>query len=520
MSKHEESTLSHPDEEEDDDVTRPSPIMEGSGGEKKKKGRPVKRRASANTRLFGHFLKEKIPRSTWIVGVMHLDKDPGVDLFRRTMMDRLLSMPRFRSTLVVSRWGGHFRELETVDESYHFEVVDTSGLDNGSMTYEQLHVLTSELSEWKYDLDKPLWKCTYVPKMEDGRATLITNINHAIGDGVSQVEVLMKLCDEGHAAEQAAANPTAALENEKEAEGRPQQVQKRTGKSKLWRATRAKIFAGGVYEGIFAAFSKPDPPNSLKLKDFRKPASTKLVAATGKIDLNRVKEVKNKISGATLNDVLMALMSLVLRAFYEEVDDECLKRRKPRVRAQFPINLRKIGDEVMTADGDPHNSFAYGFMTVPIKKAQGSKPLLVLEIKRQIDRIKVSPSPYVQVRLLKSLLKVMPRKMLLDQTLQLASSATAQLSNVAGPQERIHLAGAVVDDLMFYLFSPLGIYLGLLSYDGKVSAGINVDGSLGVDPKEIAKHWVPMFEALYEETMKLAAESPDGMVHRNQKPKR
>jgi len=51
-----------------------------------------------------------------------------------------------------------------------------------------------------------------------------------------------------------------------------------------------------------------------------------------------------------------------------------------------------------------------------------------------------------------------------------------------------------------------------MSYNGKVSLGINVDPQLNQDPKELAKHWKSSFEKLYEETM-----AYPGMIPRNKK---
>ena len=51
---------------------------------------------------------------------------------------------------------------------------------------------------------------------------------------------------------------------------------------------------------------------------------------------------------------------------------------------------------------------------------------------------------------------------------------------------------------MFYALAPVGLYFGLISYNGKVSAGIVMDPKIKAEPKGLAQCWKPAFEELYE----------------------
>jgi hypothetical protein len=44
------------------------------------------------------------------------------------------------------------------------------------------------------------------------------------------------------------------------------------------------------------------------------------------------------------------------------------------------------------------------------------------------------------------------------------------LSNVPGPARPQHFSGAALKDMYYYLFSPIGVYCGMLSYAGNVRA--------------------------------------------------
>ena len=218
----------------------------------------------------------------------------------------------------------------------------------------------------------------------------------------------------------------------------------------------------------------------------------KRLVFTEKIEIERLKEIKNKVEGATLNDVFMVLLTMVLRRYYDENNEE-----PRRVSASFPINLRKRGEDKFDRHGSPHNVWAYGIMRFHLQYKDEVD--LFRKLKRSIDRVKLSPSPVVQLQLGKvihGMIPVFPYKAANKTALNLANKCTAVLSNVAGPSSKVSIGGYEVDDLTFQLFSPTPLYLGLISYNGMVSCSINADKTIE-DPKKIAKHWIPAFDTLY-----------------------
>merc|ERR1712125_74592 len=79
------------------------------------------------------------------------------------------------------------------------------------------------------------------------------------------------------------------------------------------------------------------------------------------------------------------------------------------------------------------------------------------------------------------------------------SNYSATLSNVAGPRVMVSMFGKVVQDMTFYAYAPIGLYLGLISYAGKVSVSIVSDSDIMTDANELGKHWRPEFDALRAE---------------------
>lgn len=80
--------------------------------------------------------------------------------------------------------------------------------------------------------------------MDDGRGVVVTNISHVIGDGVSQTEVLFRLLDDDALNSKVTSRPKA-----------------KRSKQQVPFLRKASIFIGGVFNGVFAVFGRPDPPN-------------------------------------------------------------------------------------------------------------------------------------------------------------------------------------------------------------------------------------------------------------------
>lgn len=454
------------------------------------------RAASAMTRIFGHFMAEKKPRATWIVSVLKLDKDPGGNVLRDTIWKRILQVPRFRSVMKVNRFGGYWSELS---EEEMLRLRDEAKYlwselgESGDFTKQNVMDVVNGCMEWEYDRHLPLWRCQYVRKMQDGSASLIMTINHGVGDGMSLVATLLGLAD---SPPDLSKTPYEMAQLAKEARKlQPAPAKPAVRGPKLGSVAKLRSFSYGVFEGSTNTLWKPDPKNSLSMPDVTKPSSVKRLAEAEPISLDEMKKVKSKFPGATLNDVMMAVMTATVRAYMLEVGDPAATNGS-LVRGSFPINLRSPHETVLRR-GDPMNKWSYGTFHFDFKYK--SRVELVWKVKRQVDKIKVSPSPLLTYRMVNVLSKALPRRVLLDTVLGVANQGTAQLSNVPGPSEPIFLAGAKVEDLAFNLFTPVGLYFGLVSYNGKVTASMNVDGSSACDPKLLAKHWNLEFEALKQE---------------------
>jgi len=434
------------------------------------------RRVSSLSRFLGHMTHTTpVSKAVWVIAVIELEKNPGITVARRYLKERFMKMARFRSKLVTHRWGGHWEEV-AVEDGYHFEVAcygrPASRADVDSVVSQQ--------NAWAFDPNKPLWKVVHIPETEQGKSVIIAVINHAIGDGVALVNVFIGLCEDMGENKDKAAH-----------------AGRRKKGPDVGIATRTSMYLWGIYEGITAPFWRHDQSNKLKLKGDASPK--KLVASSPDvISLAKIKEIASVVGhNVSVNDVIMAAYVRTLRAFFVEIGDERIVSGKQRVRSQFPINVRSKGEGPTDRDGEPNNRFGFGLITLPMVYENSTD--LILKLQARIDKVKINPAPRISLALLPGNLATIPRPVLLKIILDATNMSTCQLSNVPGPQASVSLAGVRVTRFSFYLFSTLGMYVGIASYNGDVACSVNIDASIGVDPHQVVKHWTVEFDKMYEE---------------------
>jgi len=85
--------------------------------------------------------------------------------------------------------------------------------------------------------------------------------------------------------------------------------------------------------------------------------------------------------------------------------------------------------------------------------------------------------------------------------------ATLVMSNVSGPPDRASISDNEITDIMFYGIGPVPLYVGFLTYNGKVKCGIVADSKLP-NPSRIARHWQHEMKALWSEVNEMPGPLP------------
>jgi WS/DGAT/MGAT family acyltransferase len=217
-----------------------------------------------------------------------------------------------------------------------------------------------------------------------------------------------------------------------------------------------------------------------------KVSGRKQVAWTAPLDLTVVKRAKDALD-ATVNDVLMAMVSGALSAYLERRTGHVIRR----LRISMPVNVRPA-NEPLTLE----NRFA----AVPIELPAGIPRVeqRIRAVKATMDDLKRSVVPIVVYGIQRALLSVLPQGVSRGLIDFLANKCTAVVTNVPGPQRGISLAGRRVRSMMFWVpqRADIGLGISILSFAGKVQVGVFADAALVPDVQELARAFEAEFDAL------------------------
>lgn len=445
------------------------------------------RRASAFSRVFAlssvseSFAEERLRPTLINAMIFFTDPNPDVKKLRQVLSERLLCIPRFRSIVRKEGDGVHFDPLprEDVDFEEHLKVVD------GKKRYDEndIEQLVSDsfLSDWS--AARPLWRMTLVKNLKDGRSMLFIVIDHAIGDGVGLLSLCLSLFDD----------PTDKPDSKPMSDSITKPKAK--GQELSW-SHKSVCFLSGIYDGVVNTLNPPsDPVSSLMIPkdELALDCPGKGLAQSRAIPVTEFKALKDKLAGTTLNDVVISVIAMAIRKYFEKTGDEALNtvlKGKGKIRGDFPVNMRR-GNEGQGID--VRNNFCLASFVFPIG---ASDPIdAVWKSKARVDELKVSPSFAIRKVLGDFLFGKSPDTVLAPKVLELMNRSTCMISNVKGPSGTSTLAGYEIDDLNFTTSYLGGLYFGVLTYGGNLRVSMILDDRTGANVKELRD----CFESAYDE---------------------
>ncbi len=443
-----------------------------------------------------------------ITGVLVFSEPLDLDRLRATMTDRLLRYGRFRQKVEESaipfgrpRW--------RFDRTFDLDAHITRMALPSPGDRQALQEVVSHLMSTPLDVTKPLWHF-HVIEGFDGGTALVIRLHHCIADGIALVMVMLSMAD----------NAEVALPVP-----RPYRRQSRTPTEKLMRpmvvpmaraARQARRMTENVlHEGVETVLNPsrafnmaelatnaasalarllrldPDPPTAFK----GSLGIRKLAVWTPRHPLAEVKASGRRI-GATINDILMAVVTGALRGYLLE------RGHVPEdlsIRAVIPVNLRP--PEEMHELG---NRFGLVFLSLPVGISDPIDRQAVVQ--ERMRELKGSAEPVVAFGALA--IAGTTTTEIQNAAVQLfGSKATAVMTNVPGPRHPLELAGQRISDVMFWVpqSARLGLGISILSYAGFVRVGFAVDARLVPDPERM----VEAFEREYADCFEMIAEMPE-----------
>ncbi|HNP87151.1 MAG TPA: wax ester/triacylglycerol synthase family O-acyltransferase [Kouleothrix sp.] len=432
-----------------------------------------------------------------VTGILIFDQPLDFDRLRATFEHRLLRFRRFRQRVVTVGNTARWEDDPNFTLSAHLRRIALPAPHDQAT----LQDLVSDMMSTPIDFTKSPWQYHLIENYNGG-CVLLGRLHHCIADGIALIRVLLAMTDESpdapwpsatdsHEPEHRARSPLATVN----ATVRSAEKLLADGFDLLGEpgklAEVARTGAGSATALSRLVLMSPDPHTA-----FKGPLGVaKRAAWSQPVPLDAVKAIGRAVGG-TVNDVLLAAVTGALRRYLQgrgqNVDGL-------DIRAAVPVNLRPP-DEPLTLG----NRFGLVFLSLPIGV---DDPLdRLFDLKERMEAIKHSPEAIVAFGILMGL-GVAPSA-LQDMGVSIfGSKATAVMTNVPGPREMLYMAGAPINQIMFWVpqSGRLGLGVSILSYAGNVTLGIATDSGLAPDPDEI----ITAFHEEFNTLLKLVPSKPD-----------
>ena len=426
--------------------------------------------------------RDPLLRST-IVAVATFDQVPDWDQLVDRMERATRLSPNFRRRLVPS-------PLKLAPPRFLFDPDFELGWHLRRVTAPAPHTLATVLDFARtagmaaFDPARPLWECTLVDGLVDGRAALVLKVHHSLTDGIGGIQIAQHIVD--LQAEPTDPGPMPRLPHPPRHDG-PAGPAALAGvfEALTWDLTNVvgvglRRLAGLPGDAVRAALH---PRHALagmiddvrSIAEFVRPVTNTLspvmtqrrlswhyaVLECSTTDLKRA----GHGAGGSLNDAFIGGVTGGLRRYHEEFD-----QRVDRLRLTMPISLRTSGD----AEGG--NRVTIVRFDVPV--GVEDPVVRMKEIGQICSRQRHEPA-VAYSEAIAGILNLAPTAVVGGMLKHVDFLA----SNVPGLTDTVWLAGAQLEG--FYAFGPtLGASANvtLMSYGDTCCVGVNVDTGAVADP--------------------------------------
>ena len=411
------------------------------------------------------WLRMDEPSNRMIISGVFLFSDTlDLETLRRRVHNSMAQVTRMRQRI-------RFRRLPFAaplwedDPEFHVDHhVTLESLADQGMT--ALREACSRLIAQPLDRLRPLWHMYLFDPAPKAGAALMIRVHHCYGDGVSMMQVLMRML-----------SPKPIVSEESKAF----EMQRRNV-SRKWRQSTGRKKRSGTLAAVRRFIRLSNDSKSL-LKGRLTP--TKTCAWTRSYPLEYIKAIAVK-SKATVNDVLIAAFSGGLRQYLrgrgEEVDGM-------RLRAAVPVNLREEGDHRMG------NYFGVVFPELPVGESDPRQRLR--RVHEHMRALKGSAQAHALLGILAGL-SLVPAALQRFIVSTLSKKASVVMTNVKGPSQKMYVANARLENVFFWVpqTGRLSLGVSLLSYGGNVVIGVVSDAGHISDPERLVEQIEAELEGL------------------------
>ncbi len=395
--------------------------------------------------------------------------------FRDTLAARIHLVPRLRQRLAMVPFGigkPYWVEDPGFNLDMHLQHMALPGPGN----WKELRGLAARIFSVPLDRSRPLWEMTFVegldaiPQVPPGSVAIISKVHHAAIDGVSGADMMGMLLDmsrEPRAFTPPPPRTVPPMPNELEVlshtarkiMGKPHEIKRVALEIKDALGAAAKVRDKGV-EAPPVPMTAPHTPINHTITGQR-------IWNTALLELDRVKAIK-KITGTTLNDVVVTICAGALRRYLDEKGE---LPQKPLI-AMVPVSTRgkdehgKMGNKVSAMLLDIATDVADPVERLKVvgAHAQGGKAFE----RAGATRAFVDLWDFIPFGLANRVLRLYSRFRVAEMHNPLFNLV---ITNVPGPQLDLFMAGhkLLATMGMAPLVDGMGLLITVLSYNGVLS---------------------------------------------------
>jgi len=391
--------------------------------------------------------------------------------------ERFLAFDRFRCVPVMDTLRGQWVRDQAFDLDDHVLRVALPAPAGKT----QLEALAGELASAPFNSGRPLWAFHLVERYQGGSA-LIVRIHHCYADGIALMHVLANLADEETPGTRSAAAPATrggpgllgpgplAQAFRKYSDLLEKGLHFTLHPLEAAAASREALGLAGELARLGVGMAD-DPATRLK-----QPLSgIKRVAWGEPLALEEVRTV-GRVLGCTINDVLIATLAGALGRY---LDAQGESTAGMTIRAAVPVNLRSDG-----ASFEMGNRFGLAFAELPIGIRHPLERLYAVHSSMQA--LKSSPEALVTFGLLAAI-GALPAALEDPAIAFFSAKASVVASNLRGPAGVLHLGGAPISQLLFWVpqSGSIGTGVSMFTYRNEVQLGVIADRRLIPEPGEL-----------------------------------
>lgn len=381
--------------------------------------------------------------------------------------------------------------------------------------WRQLCIQAARLHSRPVDLSKPLWEFTVieglnnVPGVPKGSYAIVSKIHHAAIDGVSGVDIANAV----HSLDQAGTvsppdrpwiperTPTS-VELLARAQVNTLATPLRLARTVAKSAPGLARMLGGLARGNFRSSI-----GSVPRTRFNGQVTTHRVVDGRDFSLNEIKDIRLRLPGATVNDVVMTIVGGALRKYLKaksELPRESMVCMAP-ISVRTPGEKNTLGNQVsaMTIPIGTHIADPFGRLQYVHEEAQNSKALTNAAGARQM-------SEYAQF--MPSTLSGLAARLYVRLGLanRIAPMFNTVITNIPGPPVPLYMNGArlVTQYGLGPVFDGMGIIHPVFSYCGRITISFTSDRGIMPDPEVYAECLQESFEELKAAAMKKPIPAP------------